>query len=45
YSKQELENDFVKMNIIVLEKKIVTLNESEHHTGEAAVVRLIAIKS
>lgn len=44
YSKEELKDDFVKMNIIVLEKKIVTLNESEQHSGEAVVLRLIAVK-
>lgn len=44
YSKEELEDDFVKMNIIVLEKKIVTLNESEQHKGESEVLRLIAVK-
>jgi hypothetical protein len=44
YSKEELKDDFVKMNIIVLEKKIVTLNESAQHSGEAVVLRLIAVK-
>jgi SAM-dependent methyltransferase len=44
YSKEELEEDFAKMNIMVLEKKIVTLNESEQHTGKAALLRLIAVK-
>ena len=45
YSKEELRNDFVNMNIIVLEKKIITLNESNQHNGEAVVQRLIAVKS
>jgi len=44
YSKEELRNDFVNMNIIVLEKKIITLNESNQHNGEAVVLRLIAVK-
>ena len=44
YSKEELRNDFVNMNIIVLEKKIITLNESNQHNGEAVVQRLIAVK-
>ena len=44
YSKQELENDFTKMKILVIEKKIVMLNESKHHKGEAVVLRLIAVK-
>jgi len=44
YSKEELKADFGNMNIIVLKKKIVILNESEQHTGEAVVLRLIAVK-
>jgi len=44
YSKEELKDDFNKMKIIVLEKKIITLNESVHHKGEAFVLRLIAVK-
>ena len=44
YSKEELRNDFVNMNILVLEKKIINLNESEQHTGKAVVLRLIAVK-
>ena len=44
YSKEELKNDFNNMKIIGLEKKIINLNESEHHKGEAAILRLIAIK-
>jgi len=44
YSKKELEADFADMNIIELQKRIVILNESQHHSGEAAVLRLIAVK-
>jgi SAM-dependent methyltransferase len=44
YSKEELKDDFVNMNIIVFQKKIITLNESDQHKGEAAVLRLIAVK-
>jgi SAM-dependent methyltransferase len=44
YSKEELENDFVNVKIITLEKKILNLNESEQHKGEAVVLRLIAVK-
>ena len=44
YSKEELRNDFVNMNILVLKKKIITLNESNQHNGEAVVQRLIAVK-
>ncbi len=44
YSKEEMLSDFKKMKILELEKKLITLNESKHHKGEAAVVRLIGIK-
>ncbi|MCH7517392.1 MAG: SAM-dependent methyltransferase, partial [Bacteroidetes bacterium] len=44
YSKKELKNNFNKMKIMGLEKKIIILNESEHHKGKAAVLRLIAVK-
>ena len=44
YSKEELKNDFINMKIIELEKKIINLNESEQHKGEAVVLRLIAVK-
>ena len=44
YSIEELKDDFADMNLIVLEKKIIFLNESQHHSGEAAVLRLIAVK-
>ncbi len=44
YSKEELINDFNNMKIILLEKKIINLNESHHHKGEAVVLRLIAVK-
>jgi SAM-dependent methyltransferase len=44
YSKEELKDDFYKMKIIMLEKKIIALNESVHHKGEAVVLRLIATK-
>jgi len=44
YSKVELRIDFNNMKIILLEKKIINLNESEHHKGEAVVLRLIAVK-
>jgi len=44
YSKEELKNDFYNMKIIGLGKKIINLNESHHHKGEAVVLRLIAVK-
>jgi len=44
YSKEELKDDFNNMKNIELERKIVNLNESEHHKGDAVVLRLIAVK-
>ena len=44
YSKEKLKYDLKKMKIIMFEKKIITLNESEQHKGEAAVLRLIGVK-
>lgn len=44
YSIEELNKDFKGMEIKLLEKKIITLGEGEHHKGEAAIVRLIAVK-
>jgi hypothetical protein len=44
YSKEELKEDFNLMEINLLEKKRIHLNESHHHKGEAVVLRLIAVK-
>ena len=44
YSKEEIKKDFEKMRISLLEKKIIALDESEHHRGEAAVLQLVAQK-
>ncbi|GBD88872.1 tellurite resistance protein TehB [bacterium BMS3Abin03] len=44
YSKEELERDFKKMEISLIEKRVVDLKESKHHEGEAVVLRLIAVK-
>ena len=44
YSKEELKEDFKLMKVNLLEKKRIHLNESHHHKGEAAVIRLIAVK-
>jgi len=44
YSVDELAEEFARFRINTLEKKIVTLDESIHHKGEAVVVRLIASK-
>lgn len=45
YSFDELAEDFEKLTIITLEKKILTLSESKHHSGEAVVVRVVAVKN
>ncbi len=44
YSKEELKNDFNNMKIIELEKKVLNLNESEQHKGEAYVLRFVGEK-
>ena len=44
YSKEELKNDFDNMKIIGLEKKVINLEESEHHKGEAYVLRFVGEK-
>ena len=44
YSKEELIADFNNMKIKELEKKHITLDESQQHRGEAVVLRLVAIK-
>ena len=45
YSINKLKADFVNMNIELLEKKLIILDEGDQHRGEAVVVRLIAVRS
>jgi len=45
YSIEEMKKDFVNMKIELIEKKNVFIDESDHHRGEAVVIRLIAVKS
>jgi SAM-dependent methyltransferase len=45
YSVHELAQDFEKLTVIILEKKIIALDESKHHKGEAVVVRVVAVKN
>jgi SAM-dependent methyltransferase len=45
YSIEELEKDFVNMKIDLLEKKHIILDEGSKHSGDAVVIRLIAVKS
>lgn len=44
YSEQDITNDFSALNTKLIENKIIRLNESKHHTGEASVIRYIGIK-
>ena len=44
YNADLLSEDFSSLEIVVLEQKVVILEEGEHHTGEAAVIRLMATK-
>ena len=44
YSLEELKTDFVSMKIELLEKQLIKLDESDKHRGDAAVIRLIAMK-
>jgi len=44
FSEEELLSDFSDLNIEVLSKEIVQLNEGLYHVGESAVIRLIGAK-
>ncbi len=44
YTRSMLEADFLPLEIVFQEEKTIILNEGPFHDGEAAVVRLIAIK-
>lgn len=43
-SIKEVEDDFNKMRIILLEEKNIFLDEGEKHTGEASVIRFVGEK-
>lgn len=45
YSTEDIEKDFSSLRTILLENKIVTLNEGAKHSGDASVIRYIGIKS
>ena len=45
YSIEEMKKDFEKMKIELIDKKNIYLDESDHHRGDAVVIRLIAVKS
>lgn len=44
FSKEDLHRDFKKCSEIHIEELNTTLNEGKHHSGEASIVRLIAVK-
>lgn len=44
YTRSMLEADFLPLEIVFQEERTIILNEGPFHDGEAAVVRLIAIK-
>ncbi|MDX9924577.1 MAG: class I SAM-dependent methyltransferase [Ignavibacteriaceae bacterium] len=44
YSLEDIITDFIDLDIKIFSKEIVTLNEGAHHSGEAAVIRLVGIK-
>lgn len=44
FSTEELENDFKNLNILLLEDKVIELDEGQYHQGKGHVVRMIAKK-
>ncbi len=44
YSTEDIERDFSSLRTVLLENKIITLNEGPKHSGEASVIRFIGIK-
>lgn len=44
YSTRDIERDFSSLKTILLENKIITLNEGPKHSGEASVIRYIGKK-
>jgi SAM-dependent methyltransferase len=45
YSTEDIERDFSSLTTILLESKIITLDEGPKHSGEASVIRYIGIKN
>lgn len=45
YSTEDIERDFSSMKTILLENKILSLNEGPKHSGEVSVIRYIGIKN
>ncbi len=44
YSKEELENDFRDLRMLLLEKKTVLLDEGDKHKGDASVIKFVGEK-
>lgn len=44
FSKEEIMNDFSNYEILLLEEKIVTLNEGDFHTDKSAIIQFIGKK-
>lgn len=44
FSKEELEEDFTGLEFLTLTEEIVSLDEGLYHSGESAVIRLVARK-
>ncbi len=44
FSKEEIKKDFPNYEILLLEEKIVTLNEGAFHTNKSAIIRFVGKK-
>lgn len=44
FSVAELEDDFADLKIMEISKQLLTIDEGDHHRGDASVVRLVARK-
>lgn len=45
YSTEDIERDFSSLRTILLENKVLLLNEGPKHSGQASVIRYIGIKN
>ncbi len=44
YTKEDIYNDFKSLQLMEIKKKVYTLNEGTHHSGEGAVIRFVGKK-
>lgn len=44
YTKEDIYNDFKSIQLMEIKKKVYTLNEGDHHSGEGAVIRFVGKK-